>query len=586
MIRSRPRQDEADAVRVPGMEVAGVITEIGPAVDRAFTMGDAVMAIVVPSGEHGGYRADLVVPARSVAKIPAGLSDVQAATIPMNGLTAQLALDTLALPAGATVAVTGAAGSVGGYFVQLAKQAGLVVVADAARQDESFVRDCGADEVVPRGDDFVAKIRRHHPGGVGGRRVSAGDRRGRLRDLRDLPAEVAALQPAPGEPVVVRPQPVAPLGVGEAREPRGGVLVLGQRPAGQRPAGQPRDHDVAVPLGGGAGAARGQALDELGGRLVGEPAGQVVHVDRHRARRQRRVLAPRALLQPGELPGRPGQPGGDPDERRAQLRQPVAHPRVHADHDRPLLAAVDHPLRGDRPRLVEQPGHPGRRGEHGEQRAGQRERLTRHDRGPAEQQHRADAQQPERLVGERRRAQPLEGVVRLARGRGEPVGPGPAPGEPGEQAVAAEPGDHRGDRPGQQPPGHPADGDVQRQPGHPHEQAAGRQPSGLLAEDRPDGEHQRRRGERHGRHRRHRQRRAHRAPGGRQPSAALTPPAHRHPGGERRRHRPGQAERADHGDHGVLPGSHAGYEDAPRRGQPQHEQDGGSHQRALLEFFA
>ncbi|MEV5590994.1 alcohol dehydrogenase catalytic domain-containing protein, partial [Nonomuraea pusilla] len=159
VIRSRPRQDEADRVRVPGMEVAGVITEIGPAVDRPLAIGDAVMAVVVPSGEHGGYRADLVVPARSVAKIPDGLSDVQAATIPMNGLTARLALDTLALPAGATVAVTGAAGTVGGYFVQLAKQAGLVVVADASRQDEAFVRECGADEVVPRGDDFAAPSR-------------------------------------------------------------------------------------------------------------------------------------------------------------------------------------------------------------------------------------------------------------------------------------------------------------------------------------------------------------------------------------------------------------------------------------------
>ncbi|NUW41917.1 NADP-dependent oxidoreductase [Nonomuraea rhodomycinica] len=168
MIRSRPRQDAADAVRVPGMEVAGVITEIGPAVERPFAIGNAVMAIVVPSGEHGGYRADLVVPARSAARIPAGLSDVQAATLPMNGLTARLALDTLALPAGATVAVTGAAGVVGGYVVQLAKQAGLVVIADAARQDETFVRECGADEVVPRGDDFAARVRGRHPDGVDG----------------------------------------------------------------------------------------------------------------------------------------------------------------------------------------------------------------------------------------------------------------------------------------------------------------------------------------------------------------------------------------------------------------------------------
>ncbi|MER6581419.1 zinc-binding dehydrogenase, partial [Nonomuraea sp. NPDC001023] len=77
-------------------------------------------------------------------------------------------------PAGATVAVTGAAGTVGGYFVQLAKQAGLVVVADAAQRDETFVRECGADEVVPRDDDFAATVRRHHPGGVDGLLDAAG----------------------------------------------------------------------------------------------------------------------------------------------------------------------------------------------------------------------------------------------------------------------------------------------------------------------------------------------------------------------------------------------------------------------------
>ncbi|MFB9474108.1 NADP-dependent oxidoreductase [Nonomuraea salmonea] len=168
MARSLPRQHGDDSVRVPGMDVAGTITEVGPGVDRPLTAGDAVMGIVVPSGEHGGYRADLVLSARSVTKIPAGLSDAEAATLPMNSLTAQHALDTLALPAGATVAVTGAAGILGGYFVQLAKEAGLVVVADAAPQDEDFVRSCGADEVVPRGDAFVTEVRRLHPDGVDG----------------------------------------------------------------------------------------------------------------------------------------------------------------------------------------------------------------------------------------------------------------------------------------------------------------------------------------------------------------------------------------------------------------------------------
>ncbi|WP_405059252.1 NADP-dependent oxidoreductase [Kribbella sp. NBC_01505] len=166
MMRSRPAG--TDPVRVPGMEVAGVVTEIGPDVDRPLAVGDAVMAIVVPAGEHGGYRADLVVPARSVAKIPAGLTAAQAATLPMNGLTAQLALDTLALPAGSTVAVTGAAGTVGGYFVQLAKHAGLVVIADASERDQDFVRSCGADEIVPRGEGFSTAVRQHHPDGVDG----------------------------------------------------------------------------------------------------------------------------------------------------------------------------------------------------------------------------------------------------------------------------------------------------------------------------------------------------------------------------------------------------------------------------------
>lgn len=64
MIRSRPQQDSNDTVRIPGMEVAGVVTEVGAGVDRAISTGDTVMAIVVPSGAHGGYRADLVVPAK------------------------------------------------------------------------------------------------------------------------------------------------------------------------------------------------------------------------------------------------------------------------------------------------------------------------------------------------------------------------------------------------------------------------------------------------------------------------------------------------------------------------------------------
>jgi NADPH:quinone reductase-like Zn-dependent oxidoreductase len=153
---------------VPGMDAAGVLDQIGEGVSTALQPGEQVMAIVVPSGSHGAYSELLVVPVESVARVPAGSSPAEASTLPMNGLTARMALDALDLQPGQTLAVTGAAGAVGGYAIQLAKTEGLRVVADAAPADEELVRDLGADIIVPRGDDFADRVREVVPGGVDG----------------------------------------------------------------------------------------------------------------------------------------------------------------------------------------------------------------------------------------------------------------------------------------------------------------------------------------------------------------------------------------------------------------------------------
>jgi NADPH:quinone reductase-like Zn-dependent oxidoreductase len=150
------------------MEAAGVIDEVGDDVDADLTVGDAVMAIVIPRGSRGAYAEHVVVPYQSVVKIPAGATLVEAATLPMNGLTARLALDALALAPGQTIAVTGAAGAFGGYVVQLAKADGLRVIADASAADVDLVRRLGADEVVGRGDDVATRIRDLVPDGVDG----------------------------------------------------------------------------------------------------------------------------------------------------------------------------------------------------------------------------------------------------------------------------------------------------------------------------------------------------------------------------------------------------------------------------------
>jgi NADPH2:quinone reductase len=153
---------------VPGMDVAGVVDEIGEGVDTGLTVGDAAMGIVMPTGAHGGYRESLVLPADSVVRSPKGYDDVAASTLPMNGLTARLALDQLGLRPGQVLAVTGAAGAFGGYVVQLAKADGLTVVADASEADEQLVRELGADVVVRRGDDVAVRIRERFPDGVDG----------------------------------------------------------------------------------------------------------------------------------------------------------------------------------------------------------------------------------------------------------------------------------------------------------------------------------------------------------------------------------------------------------------------------------
>ncbi|GGK20336.1 hypothetical protein GCM10011583_60280 [Streptomyces camponoticapitis] len=114
----------------------------------------------------GAYAEYIVLDARQVVRAQAGTTHAEAATLPANGLTARRALDVLNLATDDWVAVTGAAGAVGGYAVQLAKADGLRVVADAAPADEELVRSLGADRVVGRGPGIAGRIRKVVPAGT------------------------------------------------------------------------------------------------------------------------------------------------------------------------------------------------------------------------------------------------------------------------------------------------------------------------------------------------------------------------------------------------------------------------------------
>ncbi|MER7855641.1 NADP-dependent oxidoreductase [Streptomyces bacillaris] len=163
------RMEGIEPPYVPGMDAAGVVDQLGPGVGDRLAVGQPVVALVPFTGPGGGaYAEQIVVPAESVVPGPVGASFAEAATLLMNAATARLALDRLAVPGGGVIAVTGAAGAVGGFAVELAGADGLTVVADASARDRDLVLGLGADRVVERGPGFADRVRELYPAGVPG----------------------------------------------------------------------------------------------------------------------------------------------------------------------------------------------------------------------------------------------------------------------------------------------------------------------------------------------------------------------------------------------------------------------------------
>jgi NADPH:quinone reductase-like Zn-dependent oxidoreductase len=130
---------------VLGIELAGVVEAVGPGASR-FRVGDRVMG---PLSGLGAYADFVAVNEANLSLTPSGLDDVHAAAIPIAAVAAWQSLHYAGpIRAGQRVLIHGAAGGLGGYAVQYAKQEGAEVFATAASAHTEYVRSLGADHVI------------------------------------------------------------------------------------------------------------------------------------------------------------------------------------------------------------------------------------------------------------------------------------------------------------------------------------------------------------------------------------------------------------------------------------------------------
>jgi NADPH:quinone reductase-like Zn-dependent oxidoreductase len=142
---------------VVGYEVSGVVEAVGRGVQRVRT-ADRVLAIT----RFGGYASHVVVPETFVFASPARLTDTEAAAVPVNYLTALIALYRVAnVSAGETVLIHGAGGGVGIAALQLARLRGATIIGLASASKHDALRAFGIDHVVDyRSEDVAASVQR------------------------------------------------------------------------------------------------------------------------------------------------------------------------------------------------------------------------------------------------------------------------------------------------------------------------------------------------------------------------------------------------------------------------------------------
>jgi len=141
-----------------GCDFAGEVVAVGGGAGARYA-GERVFGSLLPFGREGALAQFIVVSFARLLPIPDGVEDAHAAALPIAGGTALQALtEDAPLRAGQRVLITGAAGGVGHFAVQIARELGAYVVGVCSAANVDFVRALGADEVIDYArEDFTQR---------------------------------------------------------------------------------------------------------------------------------------------------------------------------------------------------------------------------------------------------------------------------------------------------------------------------------------------------------------------------------------------------------------------------------------------
>lgn len=140
----------------PGVDVVGVVEEVGEGVDDA-KLGTRVAALI---GDTGGYAETVCLPAEKAVPLPEGLAPAEAAAVVTNYLTAYTMLHRAGkVKSGERILIHGAAGGVGTALLELGTMDGLEMYGTASKHNHELVASFGATPIDYRTEDFVARIR-------------------------------------------------------------------------------------------------------------------------------------------------------------------------------------------------------------------------------------------------------------------------------------------------------------------------------------------------------------------------------------------------------------------------------------------